>query len=547
VGSAAVLEGSLVKVGSSSILGLHAKRCESGNELFAEQAKVQKKEEVLDALSSVGKQFRIKAGEALSQVKEHSTPLPEATTGSLDALKAFATAMKIANTSGDPEALPWYRRATERDPRFAMAWADLGLAWSNLAEPQLSAESTTMAWKLRNRASQRERYFIDFTYDRQVTGDLEKAYSTLEQWAREYPRGDQPQPQGLLGGLSARGTGRFEQCAEYSKQEVEIDPTQVYGYGNVAVCEFDLNRFDQANAWLDLAAERKLTTPEELVLRYAIAFGKGDRAGMERIAASAEGKKISDHWMLYSQGFVLAHDGRLRMARIKVREAEELADREGQTGPAANYRAAMAVQEALYGNLAQAKADAEAALRRSHSRDVEFASAFALALSGDAARARQLADDLDKRFPEDTFVRFTYLPDLRALADLSRHQPARAVDHLQAAVPYENAANGLSFYFYLGAKHSNYLRGQAYLEQKEYAEAAAEFRKILAHTGLVYADPIGVLSHLQLGRALRMSGDQAQAKAEYEKFFSIWKDADTDNPVLIQAKAEYKRYFGAVI
>ena len=220
----------------------------------------------------------------------------------------------------------------------------------------------------------------------------------------------------------------------------------------------------------------------------------------------------------------------------------DLALQERQREAAASYQAARAVWEAVCGNAAEGKSDAIAALALSNGRDVEYAAGLALALSGDSSRSQPLADDLEKRFPEDTFAKFTYVPVLRALSALEHGKPTDSVERLQIALPYELAVNGLNFnHFYLGGLHSAYVRGEALLAAHRYAEAAAEFQKILDHRGIVGADPIGALAHLQLGRAFVLSGDAIKAKAAYQDFLTLWKDADPDIPILVQAKAEYAR------
>src|SRR6185436_12604179 len=232
----------------------------------------------------------------------------------------------------------------------------------------------------------------------------------------------------------------------------------------------------------------------------------------------------------------------LQAARRSSTRAVDLALQEGEREAAASYQAARAVWEAVSGNAAEAKRNAEAALQRSKGRDVEYAAGLALGLSGDSSRSEGLGDDLEKRFPDDTFVKFTYVPVLRGLDALGRGKPADSVERLQIALPYELAANGLNFVsIYLGGLHSAYVRGEALMVAKRYAEAAAEFQKVLEHRGIVAIDPIGVLAHLQLGRVFALSGDKARAKAAYEAFLALWKDADADIPILKSARAEYAR------
>jgi hypothetical protein len=403
----------------------------------------------------------------------------------------------------------------------------------------LSAESATRAWQLRGRASDRERFFIDFNYYREVTGNLEKAFQTLESWAQAYPRGANPDPRGLMAGLSAMGTGRFEETIEQSKKRIAYQPDVYVGYGGLAMGNYFLDRFGEAEDALRLASARKLETPAYLVYRYNIAFLQGDQAQMNQAVALAKGKHDAEHWIAHSQAMVMARSGRLIEARAFSSRAIDLARQEGTLETAATYQAAAAVWEAFYGNAAEARRNALAALALSKGRDVEYAAALALALSGELSRSQALAADLEKRFPEDTFARFTYVPVLRALSSLDRGHPADSIDQLHIALQYELAVNGLDRNLYLGGLHSAYVRGEAFVAAHRYAEAAAEFQKILDHRGVVGADPIGALAHLQLGRTFDLAGDKVKAKLAYDDFFILWKDADHDIPILKQAKAAY--------
>ena len=263
---------------------------------------------------------------------------------------------------------------------------------------------------------------------------------------------------------------------------------------------------------------------------------------MDRAVGLAKGKPGAEHGMAHAEALALARSGRLQAARRSSSRAVDLALQGAEREAAATYQAARAVWEAVCGNAAEAKRNAMAALALSNGRDVKYIAALALALSGDSSRSQPLADDLEKRFPEDTFAKFTYVPVLRALSALERGKPTDSVEQLQIALPYELAVNGLNFnHFYLGGLHSAYVRGEALLAAHRYAEAAAEFQKILDHRGIVGADPIGALAHLQLGRTFAVAGDKVKAKLAYEDFLTLWKDADSDVPILVQAKAEYAR------
>jgi tetratricopeptide (TPR) repeat protein len=540
-GSAATLDGSIGRLGSQYVLGLRATNCNTGSVLDQEQTQAARREDVLNSLSQIARRFRIKVGESLATVEKHSTPLVEATTPSLEALQAYSTAVKAILSGGGAE-IPLFRRALEIDPQFAVASAHLGLAYSAGGRSTLAAESTAKAWKLRDRVSGRERFFIDFLYDRQVTGNLEKAYQTLELWNQTYPRGD-PDTRGLLGGISTLGTGRFERAIEASQKIVAAAPDVQVGYGNLASSLFFLDRFPEAEGALQRAYERKLQALNAPAIRYNIAVLKGDKDQMDQVKAQARGKHRAEHQIAHAEALALARSGRLRAARLSSNRAVDLVLQEGEGGreEAATYEAARVVWEALCGNTAEAKNVANAALKVARGRDVQYTAGLAFALSGDSPRSEQAAGDLEKEFPEDTFVKFSYAPVLRALAELRQGKPEGAVERLEIAHRYELAANGLNFGFYLGGLHSAYVRGIALIASHRYGEAVTEFRKILDHHGVVELDPIGLLAHVQLGRVFALSGDKAEARAAYEAFFALWKDADTDVPILTSAKAEYRR------
>jgi serine/threonine protein kinase/tetratricopeptide (TPR) repeat protein len=537
--SAMTLEGSIASLGSQYVLGLRAMNCTTGSILDQQQIQAARREDVLNALSQIARRFRTRAGESLAAVERHA-PLPEFTTRSLEALKAYSIGQR---TRGTAAAIPFLQRTVELDPEFAMAHASLGLAYSTHGESVRSAESTMKAWLLRGRVSEREKLFIDFNYDRNVTGNLDKAYQTLELWIQTYPRAERPNPHSLLGGISTHGTGRYERAIEASRNEIATDPDFAMAYGNLATSYFLTGRFAEAEKTIQAASARKLGEfPRLIGVLYNMAVLRGDQGQMDGAVALARGMRGAEHSMAHERALALARSGHVQAARQSSNRAIELALQEGEREAAASYQAARAVWEALYGNFGEGQKNATAALERSNGRDVEYTAALGLGLSGGASRSEALASDLERRFPEDTFVKFTYVPVLRGLAALRRDKPSASVEHLQIALPYELAANGLNFTsLYLGGLHSAYVRGEALIAARRYAEAAAEFQKILDQRGIVAIDPIGVLAHLQLGRVYALSGDRVRAKAAYEAFLAMWKDADADIPILKSARAGYAR------
>jgi serine/threonine protein kinase/tetratricopeptide (TPR) repeat protein len=546
-GSAATVDGSIASLGGQYVLGLRARNCSTGTLLDQQQVQVPRREDVLNSLGQIARTFRTRAGESLATVERHSTPLVQATTASLEALKAYSTGRALIFSGDRSAGIPFLQRAVEIDPQFALAHAFLGFNYSSFGQSELAAEYATKAWQLRERVSDRERFFIDFIYDRQVTGNLEKAYQTLEAWLQAYPRsrlGSDPaaSPQGLLGGLATHGTGRYQRAMEAIQKEVELNPDLPIAHQRLVQTSLLLDRVAEAERALQLAAERNLEMPNFLVFRYTIGVMKGDQEEMSRAIAEAQGKRLAEHWIAHLEALALARSGRLQTARRSSNRAVDLAQQEGDREMAAKYQAARAVWEAACGNAAEAKRYATAALERSNGRDVEFTAAIAHGLSGGSPQSEALTGDLDKRFPDDTFAKFTYVPVLRGLAALRRGKPVESVELLQTALRYELAVTGLNFpQFYLGGLYSAYVRGDALMSLQRPVEAAAEFQKILDHRGLVGLDPIGVLAHLQLGRVFARAGDTTKARAAYEAFLALWKDADADVPILKSATAEYQR------
>jgi eukaryotic-like serine/threonine-protein kinase len=534
-GSAAVLDGSIASLGNQYVLGLHATNCRTGDILDEEQAQAARKEDVLNVLSQMARKFRTSLGESLSTVEKHNTPLAEATTSSLEALKAYSAAWRIHASSGAAAALPSFKRATEIDPDFAMAHASLGRMYADLDESDLAAESTARAWQLRGRASDREMFFITLGYETLVTGNLQAAQQSATSWAQTYPR--DARPHNVLSGMANKAFGNYENAKSEARKAIELDPDFGMGYCSLGIINMYLNHLDEAEKTLRSAAGRGLEIDEFVMLEYDIAFLRDDRAAMERAASRVRG----ENWMSSREAFAAAYSGHLQQARNMSRRAVNQAQQAGQQERAGLWEAGAAVREALFGNASEARTRAMAALQIANDREVEYGAAFALASSGNFSQAQNLADDMERRFPEDTSVRFNYLPVLRARLALSESNSAKALEVLQVTAPTELGALRSSVNGLFGALYPVYVRGEAYLAAGHGREAAAEFKNILNHRGIVVSDPVGVLARLQLGRAYALSGDKTKAKSAYQDFLANWKDADPDIPVLKQAKAEYAK------
>ena len=391
-----------------------------------------------------------------------------------------------------------------------MAYAVMGLNYSTLGESVLAMDSTSKAYQLRNHASDRERFFITTLYDRQVTGNLEKEQQTLQVWAQTYPR--DRDAHGLLSGFASQGSGQYEKSIEQANIALGIDPDFVIGYVNAAYDYFYLGRWAETEQAIQKSSASKDEFSELLILQYYLAFVNGDRAGMDRVAALARGKPGVEDLMLHAEALVEARAGRVQAASRLSRRALDMAQQAGQRERAATYLAAEAAWEGFFGNALAARQSATAALQLSNGRDVEYGAAFALALAGDLTRAQSLADDLERRFPEDTSVQFNYLPALRALLALNQGEPAKAIELLQVAVPYELAVSAVDFNAFFGGLYPVYVRGLAYLAAHQGAEAAAEFQKILDHRGIVISDPIGATGASSTGSCLRDGRRHCQSK-----------------------------------
>jgi eukaryotic-like serine/threonine-protein kinase len=534
-GSKAYLAGSITALGTQYVIGLEALNCASGDVLAREQVTAAEKEQVLPALGKAAAKLRNEVGESLSSVQKFDVPLEQGTTNSLEALKAYTLARKTAQEQGDVDALPGYRRAVELDPNFALAYASLGVNYYNLGQPNLAAGYTKKAFDLRDRVTEREKFRITALYYALATGELEKAIQTYELWIQVYPRDDLAP--GNLGSV-CMALGQYEKAATETRDLLRLEPTYVFGYTNLGQIYLALNRFDEARTTTEEAQRRKLeSTPLHLNL-YALAFFQGDAAAMKQQADWAAGKPNVEDWMLSLESETEAWSGRLGKARELSRQAVESARRSDEKETAALWQTNAAMREGLFGDAESARQNAAAAVALAPgSRDADAQAALAYALAGDAAHAQSLTDDLAKRFPLDTVVQSVWLPTIRAQMETSRKNGARSIELLQVAAPYElgmltgSAANSCLY--------PVYVRAEAYLSAQQGSAAAAEFQKILDHRGLLWNCATGALAHLQLGRAYAMQGDTAKAKAAYQDFLTLWKDADPDVPILKQAKAEY--------
>jgi serine/threonine protein kinase/Flp pilus assembly protein TadD len=530
----AAINGSIGAVENQYIVGLSAVSCHTGEVLAREQVTSENKKQVLGALAKAATELRTKLGESLSSLQKFDVPLQEATTPSLEALQAYSFGMRAIGEAEFAPAIPFFQRATQLDPNFATAYSDLALVYYNLGETALSGENAAKAYALRDRVSEREKLDISAFYYHFVVGDLEKAVQAYHLVSETYPRGSEGH--GILSGVHMT-LGQYEKALAEVQTALRLEPVGIT-YGGVGSAYIFLNRLDEAKAIAAEAQARHLDSPFNHINLYIIAFLEHDSAGMAREVTWAMGKPGYEDFMLNFEGWTLADSGKLAKSRDFVSRAATVAERAQEKEVAASYVADAAVTEALFGNTVEARKDAATALAKSKGRDVEAVVTLAYALAGDTPRAQSLVNDLAKRFPEDTVAQFNYLPEIRAQISLDHSEPAKAIELLQAASTYEL---GQPSPIVLLALFPVYVRGKSYLAAHNGSGAAAEFQNILNHPSLVLNEPVGALARLQLGRAYALQDDKAKARAAYQDFLPLWKDADPDIPILKQAKAEYAK------
>ena len=542
-GSAAVVEGSISRLGSQYVLGVLARNCRTGDIVDEGQAPAAKKEDVFKALGQMANRFGNRAGELLPDVEKEPSLPAEVTTPSLEAWRSYSAAMREFQAKAQSaETVSLLKRAIEADPKFAMAYAHLGRAHADLGETEPAAENVAKAYELRYGVSDWENYFITFTYHRQLTRNLELCRQTLESWVRKYPKN--LYPHGFLSGFASPGTGHHDRAVEEGQKAIELDPDFAIGYENVAFAFLYLDRVSEAEGLLRKAAERKIEVVQFSLVRYFIAFLRSDQAAMEKEITQRRAKLEAQGWFEHQEALTLAYHGRLKEADRLSARAVMLARQGGLMGRAAMFQGTRAVWNALFGNRAEAQSSAAAVLSFFRSRDSDYGPAFALALLGDFAQAHNIAAELARQYPEDTSVQFSYLPVLRSLEALTQDDPARALEITQASASYDLAVPGTAYFTgaaFFGALYPVYVRGLACSRMGRYGDAAAEFQKILDHPGIMLNDPMGPMARLQLARALSACGDRVKSAAVYKDLLALWEDADPHIPVVEEARAEYAK------
>jgi len=528
----AMLTSSIAPLGSHYVISLNAVNAQTRDSLATEQAESESKEQVLKALDKAASGLRSKLGESLPSVQKYATPLEQASTSSLEALQAYSLGHAAHQREQDEEAVVHLQRAVELDPNFAMAWAELGVCYGNTGRNRQQQEDLRKAYGLRERASEREKFYILAHYYGEGTGEVDKEAEIYERWKQTYPRETLP-----WDNLALRytGLGQHEKSLENANQAMRLDPKDTFAYQNVSDGYLTLGRLDEAQAVIDQAAAQKIDPRSTRFTRYFLAFMRGDEAAMLKVVDETPGT--------LDEPILLLHRARGQMAMGKVLEGRatfdrgvQVADQHAMKEFASITRGLEATLEAQLGYLSEARQHLSDALRLSQDRDTRSVSAVPLAMTGDIARAQKFNDDLAREYSTDVLLNYVRLPVNRAVIELQRNQPARAIEQLAVTAPYElGAGPGGANFFPL------YFRGEAYLKARDGAKALVEYQKILDHRGIDPPSLFYPLARLGVARAYVLQNNSAQASTAYQDFFAYWKDADPDIPVLKQAQAEYAK------
>jgi len=534
-GVKAMLTGSVASLGARYVITLEAVNAATGDMLAEEQAQAASKEQVLDALGSATSKLRARLGESLASIQKFDKPLYEATTSSLEALKAFSLGDAQISMTESFAAVPFFQRAIELDPNFAMAYVALSAAYMNLGEAELSAEAAKKAFELRDRASEREKLAIAARYYYRTSGQIEKAIEAYELYGHTYPHDDKP-PINLANLHNA--LGQFDKALEYALKGARIAPDSSPACLNAAMAYVGLNRLEDAKAILNAAVERKIGGYAIHYLLASIAIFQGDSAAQEREDAFVKGSAEGELRLFTRDGLLAAGRGQLSRARELFARARQIGQRLNLQESAATAVAEEAGVEADFGYPAESAHDAATALAISRGPTVVYSAARTLALAGKSSEAETVISELAKRRPEDVVVRFLEAPEIKAINEMNHGNPGKAVELLQTAIPYEGCFWGL------GARST---RANAYLKAGRAEEAAREFQKLLDMAPSIAIrvhipfGPVESTAHLALARAYALQGDKAKSRMAYQDFLAHWKDADPDIPLLRQAKEEYAK------
>ena len=531
-GVKAMLTGSISALGSHYVIDLNAVNAQTGDSLGRAQVEPESKEQVLKSLDKAASDLRQKLGESIGSVQKFTTPLEQATTSSLEALQAFTMGQAEHSKLEDDKAVPHLKRAIELDPNFALAYATLGVVYGNLTQTRHQIENLSKAFELKDRTSEREKFYISAHYYSEVAGDVDKALAVYEQWKQTYPRDSVPWDNLALGYES---TGQPEKALANASEAMRNDSKDRFAYSNLADAYGALGRYDEAKAVIEKSAAQGLGSPGDAFSLYSMAFDTGDKAGMQRAVEMAKGQPAeSIIFLIVGQGQCAL--GKIQSARQSFDKGVSSAQTSGLKELAAGIRLLEASCLSEIGNPALARQVATQALALSDEGNTRTLAAYVLARAGDTARSQKLIEQQAKQFPTDTLQNSVWLPVARATNLIRANQPGPAVDALEAAAPYEFGSPPAGAVYW-----PMYVRGEAYLRLRNGAKAATEYQKILDHHGVAPNSPLFTLALLGMGRASALQGDSSKAKQAYQDFFAKWKEADPDVPILKDAKAEYAK------
>ena len=531
-GIKAMLIGSIASLGNHYVITLEAVNAQTSDSLAREQVEATRKEDVLKSLDRAASNLRQKMGESLASVQQFAKPLEQATTSSLDALKEFSLGQEMHQKPDDYAAIPHLKRAVELDPNFAMAYATLGTIYYNIGKPREGELALKKAYDLRERASDRERFYILAHYYDEVTLDADKALEVYAQWRQTYPRDSVPYDNTAL---LYDSTGQPEKAIEFASQSMKLDPNDAYAYANLAGSYLQLNRIDEAKAICDQAVARKLDGFDIHNALVDIAYIRGDAASADREVAASQGSP-NEGFMLFWKGTHQAALGKMKAAHESFVKSSVLLIKSGQTDFAAQLLTVEAATQAFYGSHSSAEQTVQTVLKLSENQDARAFAAEVLAVTGNVAKSRELVAGLKRDFPENLFLAGVSIPIAESWQHLSSNDPNGAIAVLEPVRRFElgSGPHGPNF-------EPNYARGTAYLKLRDGAKAAAEFQRILDHRGVWAGSYQYQISRVQLARAYLLQGDNEKAKTAYQDFFAAWKDADPDIPILVEAKAEYAK------
>jgi len=531
-GVKAMLSGSISSLGSHYVIDLNAINVQTGDSLARAQVEAESKEQVLRSLDKAASSLRSKLGESVASLSQFATPLEQATTSSLEALKEFSLGQAAHQRQEDESAIPHLKRAVELDPNFAMAYATLGVAYGNLTQQSLSSEYLRKAFDLKDRASEREKLYISAHLYDQDTKEVDKAVEVYEQWKKTYPRDTVP-----WDNLSLRyeAIGQHEKALANASEAMRLNPKDSYAYQNLAEDYVRLNRYDEGKAVVEKAIALGMNVDSSRFTLYEIAFVRHDESAMQQQLDALRGKPYEAVILLF-KGQGECSLGKVQASRRSFSQAVNLAQGHSMKEFAGVLRGLQATCDSELGNIVAARQVISEALSGSNDKATRDNAAGVLARTGDLTQAQKLLDDLAQEFPSDTVLNHADIPTTRALIELQRNRPEKAIALLEVARPYElGAGPGSAGYWPI------YIRGETLLKAHEGTKAATEYQRILDHQGVDPTNPFYALARLGLGRAYALEGDTAKAKTAYQDFFALWKDADPDIPLLKQTRAEYAK------